>query len=392
METFPSTTETFPSTMETFPSTTETFQSTIATIQSGNATAQPAKQHTLGVALDYPASDFAKRLSQLKAQGAAEVVIRLTALPSREAWQSLLETAEASGLSWRLWLTNLPRTEGWTIAPERYRLAGSADGVYTLTVPDATRLLLAVSPREAPYLRLSTVLELSNGRALTAIGDTAESVLLLYPLRPNALPDLWDDWDAYRDALLSLLRHRAPTRGFRGWLLQSDWDILSVSTLPTSPLAQAEWQAYLRTRYPDLTELERAWDTSTKLERHEQAARLMPLWREGRGLPHLIAPDESVKPQELDANRSRFWDDWRAFLLERWRVLAAGLREMLTRYTPNADFTILQTAPDPAELPTPDAFATRRRRLAGICPPRDATCGARNCCWRRCAASARWNR
>jgi hypothetical protein len=109
---------------------------------------------------------------------------------------------------------------------------------------------LAVSPREAPYLRLSTVLELSNGRALTAIGDTAESVLLLYPLRPNALPDLWDDWDAYRDALLSLLRHRAPTRGFRGWLLQSDWDILSVSTLPTSPLAQAEWQAYLRRATP----------------------------------------------------------------------------------------------------------------------------------------------
>jgi hypothetical protein len=343
-------------------------RSTIASVQSGSATAQPSKQHTLGVALDYPASDFAERLSQLKAQGVSEVVIRLSALPSREAWQSLLETAEASGLNWRLWLTNLPRTEGWTVAPERYRMAGNAEGVYALTVPDATRLLLAVSPRETPYLRLSTVLELSNGRALTAIGDTAESVLLLYPLRPNALPDLWDDWDAYRDALLSLLRHRAPTRGFRGWLLQSDWDILSVSTLPTSPLAQAEWQAYLRTRYPDLTELERAWDTSTKLERYEQAARLMPLWREGRGLPYLIAPDESVKPQELDANRSRFWDDWRAFLLERWRVLLAGLREMLTRHTPNADFTILQTAPDPAELPTPDAFADLQTPIGWYLP------------------------
>jgi hypothetical protein len=349
-------------------STIATFQSTIASVQSGSATAQPSKQHTLGVALDYPTSDFAERLSQLKTQGVSEVVIRLTALPSREAWQSLLEAAEASGLNWRLWLTNLPRTEGWTIAPERYRMAGNAEGVYALTVPDATRLLLAVSPRETPYLRLSTVLELSNGRALTAIGDTAESVLLLYPLRPNALPDLWDGWDAYRDALLSLLRHRAPTQGFRGWLLQSDWDILSVSALPTSPLAQAEWLAYLRTRYPDLTELERAWDTSAKLERHEQAARLIPLWREGRGLPYLIALDESVKPQELDANRSRFWDDWRAFLAERWRVLLAGLREMLTRHTPNADFTILQTAPDPAELPTPDAFADPQTPIGWYLP------------------------
>jgi hypothetical protein len=357
IETVPSPSETVPSPSETVPSPIETLQSPITTVQSGNPTAQPSKSHTLGVVLDYPASDLAAQLSQLKAQGVQEVVLRLEALPSREAWQSLLETAEASGLEWRLWLANLPRTEGWTVAPERYRMAGNTDGVYTLAVPDATRLLLAVSPRETPYLRLSSVLELSNGRAVSAIGDTAESVLLLYPLRKDALPDLWDGWDAYRDALLQLLTHRAPKQGFRGWLLHSDWDILSVSTLPTSPLAQAEWQAYLKTRYPDLTELERAWDASTKLERHEQAARLMPLWREGRGLPHLVAPDDSVKPQELDANRSRFWDDWRAFLGERWRILLAGLREMLTRHTPNAEFTVLQTAPDPAELPTPDAFA-----------------------------------
>jgi hypothetical protein len=366
--TVPSTIETVPSPSETVPSTIETLRSAIATVQSGNATAQPSKSHTLGVVLDYPAGDLAAQLSQLKAQGVQEVVIRLDALPSREAWQSLLETAEASGLEWRLWLANLPRTEGWTIAPERYRMAGNADGVYTLIAPDATRLLLAVSPRETPYLRLSSLLELSNGRAGIAIGDTAESVLLLYPLRKDAMPDLWEGWDAYRDALLHLLTHRAPKQGFRGWLLQSDWDILSVSTLPTSPLAQAEWLAYLKTRYPDLTELERAWDTSTKLERHEQAARLMPLWREGRGLPYLVAPDESVKPQELDPNRSRFWDDWRAFLAERWRILLAGLRTMLTRHTPNAEFTVLQTAPDPAELPLPDAFADPQLPLGWYLP------------------------
>jgi hypothetical protein len=368
IETVPSPSETVPTTIETVPTTIETLRSAIATIQSGNAPPQPSKSHTLGIVLDYPAGDLAAQLSQLKAQGVQEVVIRLDALPSREAWQSLLETAEASGLDWRLWLANLPRTEGWTIAPERYRMAGYADGVYTLIAPDATRLLLAVSPRETPYLRLSSLLELSNGRATTAIGDTAESVLLLYPQRKDAMPDLWDGWDAYRDALLHLLTHRAPKQGFRGWLLQSDWDILSVSTLPTSPLAQAEWLAYLKTRYPDLTELERVWDTSTKLERHEQAARLMPLWREGRGLPYLVAPDESVKPQELDHNRSRFWDDWRAFLTERWRILLAGLREMLTRHTPNAEFTVLQTAPDPAELPLPDAFADPQLPLGWYLP------------------------
>ena len=93
-ETVPSSMETVPSPSETVPSTIETSRSAIATIQSGNATAQPSKSHTLGVVLDYPAGDLAAQLSQLKAQGVQEVVIRLDALPSREAWQSLLETAE----------------------------------------------------------------------------------------------------------------------------------------------------------------------------------------------------------------------------------------------------------------------------------------------------------
>jgi hypothetical protein len=311
---------------------------------------------TLGVAIDYAPENFSETLTRLKAHGVEEVVIRLTELPKPERWDALVQAAENSELRWRLWLSNLPRTDGWQVAPERYRIAGNPDGVYTVQIPDATRTLLAVSPRETPFLRLQTTLELSNGRAITAIGDTAESVLLLYPLRRDALPDLWDGWDAYRDALLSLLQRRAPKTNFQGWIAQSEWDALSLSAFPASLLAQAEWLAFLKIRYPDLTELERAWDVSVKLERHEQAARLIPLWREGRGLPILMALDGSVKPQELDSNRSRFWDDWQAFLMERWRGLLSGLRRALRTYTPNAEFLVLQPAPNPAELPTPEAF------------------------------------
>ncbi|GIV04745.1 MAG: hypothetical protein KatS3mg016_0320 [Fimbriimonadales bacterium] len=311
---------------------------------------------TLGVAIDYAPETFSETLTRLKAQGVEEVIIRLTELPTPERWDALVQAAENSGLRWRLWLSNLPRTDGWQVAPERYRIAGNPDGVYTVQIPDATRTVLVVSPRETPFLRLQATLELSNGRALTAIGDTAESVLLLYPLRRHALPDLWDGWDAYRDTLLSLLQRRAPKTNFQGWIVHSEWDTLSLSAFPTRSLAQAEWLAFLKTRYPDLTELERAWDVSVKLERHEQAAQLIPLWREGRGLPIFITLDSSVKPQEVDSNRSRFWNDWQAFLLERWRGLLSGLRNALRNHTPDAEFLVLQTAPNPAELPTPEAF------------------------------------
>ncbi len=321
-----------------------------------------------GVAVSYASDNFAETLSRLKAQGVEETIIRLSELPTPERWDTLIEIVERSGLRWRLWLSNLPRTDGWQIAPERYRMAGKPDGVYNIQIPDASRTLLAVSPRETPFLRLQTVLELSNGRAITAIGDTAESVLLLYPLRRRALPDLWDGWDAYRDALLSLLQRRAPKTNFQGWIVQSDWDVLSACAVPISPIARAEWLAFLKLRYPDLTELERAWDVSVKLERHEQAAQLIPLWREGRGLPILIALDGTIKPQELDINRSRFWDDWQAFLAERWRSVLSGLRRALRTHTPDAPFIVLQTAPDPAELPTPESLTDPQLPLGWLMP------------------------
>ncbi|MDW8105914.1 MAG: hypothetical protein RMK45_00380 [Armatimonadota bacterium] len=310
----------------------------------------------LGIAVDYQPERFGAHLSALQAQGVEEVVIRLRGLPTPEVWEALVESAEHAGLRWRLWLTELPRVDGWTIAPERYRLSGNPEGVYPIALADATQVLLLVSPRDAPLIRLQTMLELTEGRTTAVVGDTAESVLLLYPLRRAALPDLWEGWDAYRDGLLRLLKRRAPRTGFQGWLLQSDWDAVSLSTMPLSALAQAEWSAYLKTRYPDLVELERAWDLGIQLPSHESAARLVPLWREGRGLPFLITLDGSLRPSEVNPPRSKFWDDWHAFLRTRWQQLLEGLRDALRVHTPNAEFAVVQTAPNPAELPIPTGF------------------------------------
>lgn len=310
----------------------------------------------LGVAIDYQPEAFAARLATLQAQGVEEVVVRLRGLPAPKAWDALIESVERTGLRWRLWLADLPRTDGWTIAPERYRLPGNPEGVYPIAIADATRVLVLVSPRDVPLIRLQTMLELTGGRTTAVVGDTAESVLLLYPQRRAALPDLWEGWDAYRDNLLRLLKRRAPRTGFQGWLVQSDWDAVSLSTIALSALAQAEWGAYLKTRYPDLVELERAWDLGVQMPSHESAARLIPLWREGRGLPFLIALDGSLRPSEVNSLRSKFWDDWHAFLRTRWQQLLGGLRDALRTHTPNAEFAVVQTAPNPAELPIPMGF------------------------------------
>ncbi len=325
---------------------------TLLTWADGSTPAQRA----LIVAIDYQPEAMADQLAQLKALGVMRVAVRLTGLPTRQRWDALLDTLEKSGLEWWLWLTGLPRARGWICLPERYRLRGAESGTYSVQIPQADQALLALAPRDQPSLQTLSLLALTDGRAVLAIGNSAESVLLLYPRLNNALPDLWEGWDHYRDALLALLLSRKPVSNFRGWLIESAWDAQATCAFPESERFRAEWQGFLKLRYGDLIELERAWDTSASMNRFEQAAALIPLWHGERGLPYLTTPDGKQKPIETDPRECRFWSDYHAFLGERWRTLLEGLRHALLGFTPDAAFEVVQPMPDPTDLPLPDAL------------------------------------
>jgi hypothetical protein len=317
----------------------------------------PPQAQGIAVAIDYAPDHFAEQLSQLKGLGVRQVVVRLTELPSPQRWQAMLEALAQSELEWWLWLAHLPRTAGWVVLPERYRLRGNEQGIYTLQIAGAMETLLALSPRDHPSLQGLSRLTLSGGRAVTAIGNSAESLLLLYPRLENALPDLWDGWDRYRDALMALLLTRKPDGRFRGWLVESGWKAQSAAALPESQRFAVEWQGFLQQRYGELTELERAWDTATPLSRFEQATRLIPLWHGERGLPLLVSLDALQKPTEVVPRHCRFWDDYHTFLSERWRILLSGLRQTLLTFTPAAEFIVVQPMLDPTDLPVPEGLS-----------------------------------
>jgi len=333
-------------------------------------TINPEKKVLLAVAIDYSAERFAEQLHQLKGLGITQVVVRLTALPSPNRWQAMLDALAKSELEWRLWLANLPRTSGWVVLPERYRLRGNEQGVYTLQISGATETLLALSPRDQPSLQGLSRLTLSGGRAVAAVGNSGESLLLLYPRLENALPDLWEGWDRYRDALIALLLTRPPDERFRGWLIESGWEAQSAAALPESRRFAAEWQGFLQRRYGELTELERAWDTATPLARFDQATRLIPLWHGERGLPLLVSLDAQQKPIEVVPRHCRFWDDYHTFLGERWRIMLSGLRQTLLTFTPGAEFAVIQPMPDLTDLPVPDTLSDPALPTAVYLPAR----------------------
>jgi hypothetical protein len=332
----------------------------------GSAFSQSAR--VLAVAIDYQPNAFVVQLSQLKSLGVGQVVVRLTDLPTPQQWQAMLDALDRSELEWWLSLANMPRTHGWVVLPERYRLRGTEQGVYTVEIPAADQTLLALSPYDQPMLSMLMPLTLSGGRAALALGNTATSVLLFYPRITDAIPDLWEGWDRYRDALCAMLLLRKPAGKFRGWLIESGWDAQSAAAFPDTPQFRAEWLGFLKQRYGEVTELERAWDLSASLKRYEQAASLIPLWHSERGLPVLAsleamdalvpaeqnAPRSDKKSWEVDPRNCRFWDDYSDFLAERWRTLLKGLRQTLLHFTPDAEFQVAQPMPDSTDLPVPD--------------------------------------
>lgn len=320
------------------------------------AQGEPA-QPTIGVVTTVDAGNLSEQLSTLKAKGVDTLAVALQELPSDTEWNQLVEALESSGLGWWLYLRGLPRAEGWICAPERYRMQGNVEGVYSVHLNGVERVMVAVSPSDTPNLRTLTQITLSEGRALYAQGETENSVLLFYPLSPRALPDLWEGWDQYRDRLIHLLQVRRPKVGFRGWMIESGWDSLSIAGFPTSVLARTEWEGFLRTRYPHIIELERAWDVSGGIGSYTDASKMVPLWREGRGLPFLVASDDLSKPQEVDPRKCQFWNDYHAFLAERWNTLLNSLRVALQTATPESAFLLIHSANEPTELDLPPAFA-----------------------------------
>lgn len=328
----------------------------IVEADSALGTTQPPT-HTLGRVIPYGA-DLLERLVALKARGTQAVIVQLRAIPSPGEWEQLLGACEESGLDWWLMLTDLPMTAGWVSAPERYRMMGSSEGIVNLHLPNAERTLLVMAPRDDPTPRLITTVELTDGKATLGLGDTAENVLLFYPYLRNAMPDLWEGWDRYRDTLIQRVQMRKPARGFQGWLIHSEWLPTQTACMPLSPLASLEWLGFLKARYPSLPELERAWDLGAHLPSYEVASRLFPLWHEGRGIPQLVALDGAVKPQDLDPRRSKFWDDYHEFLSERWQSALDGLRTALNQLTGERAFVRVQTVPDPFELPLAPVFST----------------------------------
>jgi hypothetical protein len=273
-----------------------------------------------------------KSLSVLKGKGITDLildpVISAVDVPA-PAWQRVVDYLDSNGFHYGISFGAAITTplSGTVVKPSAYRIQNvdqNTNVAWNVADTDTARYLFC--DKEGNLLKFGQM-RVSGGEA-RATPDAkvgADSIAMLYPhkrMKPGgsgAPPDIWASFDSYRDRLLASLGQVKFGAGLRffldplthGLAVTGEADYL----IPDSPAFRLEWEAWLAQRHIHIDDLNAAW----RLERRDvkdfkQAASLIPLWADQRGLPKYVDPSSGdVLDMDVNSDSNRFWTDIRAF-------------------------------------------------------------------------------
>ena len=278
-------------------------------------------------------------LSSLKAHGIMDVTLAapgsLLNVPA-PAIQKTLDTLDANGFHYGLDIAAFPPDPlpGREIRPGAFRNpAPPTDSPARFgPIPGLTdAFYMLVSARDGTVDETGAA-QIDGTTALVSPRHLSpDDVLILYPQRlltpdtpEGRLPDVWQNYDAYRDSLLTLLRplHFGP--GLRFFL-----DPLSKgmafagetgSIIPTTDGWRLDFAAWLGTRYKhNVDDLNTGWGIAGRdLPSFTVASRSVPLWQGARGVPSVYDPVTGKQYPVLNKPRigGHLWDDLAQFRVE----------------------------------------------------------------------------
>ncbi|MDH7482563.1 MAG: hypothetical protein QHH26_11415 [Armatimonadota bacterium] len=271
-------------------------------------------------------------IGALKLAGISDVIIKpekaLNSIPP-SAFQRIIDLLETNGMHYGIELNDSPYSSlvGWVIAPTKYREDGiQARGEVIKSIPDT---------QMAFYVLCNAITGEVNrqGQATVAVDEVRISVeempavtqvLLIYPLRkirqssPEwGLPDLWASYDKHRDHLVAYLSQLKFGPGLRFFVDPFTERLAPVgdteSMFPASPSFRIEYSSWLSRKYNNTQTLSTQWAlTDYVIKTYTEAARLIPLWRQGRGVGEVYDPSTN-KRYKVDPTRSTIWQDFLEF-------------------------------------------------------------------------------
>jgi hypothetical protein len=269
-------------------------------------------------------------LSTLKSKGLLDLLIwpgkPLPEIPVA-SFQRLVDYLDANGFRYGLAFGPGMTTQlsGTIVKPATYRFDDKDSLTAAWTVPDAdSGLVVQLDPDNDSKIIRNDIIPTRDSVISVPVEPpdaTSKVITLLFPhkvLPTNGdgdLPDLWAGFDTYRDRLLAYMGQIKFGRGLRFFLdplarhigLLNETDYL----VPESTEFQLEWEAYLARRYPNAEEMKFAWSLNEgDFKTHQELARLVPLWSNGRGAPYFYDPSQHRFFRILDAQQSRWWQDF----------------------------------------------------------------------------------
>ena len=271
---------------------------------------------------------------------------------SPAAVQRVLDYLDANHFQYGLRIADMPADPlvGTVVKPAVYRNPSpSTVGPTRFShIPGLTSAFyLLVSPRDGEIDETGTARIVGNETAeVTLKNPPADDVLLLYPERAygpgtpeSRLPDLWQGNDEYRDRLLAFFSRLKLGPGLR-FFLDPLTDKLGFAgevdnVIPTSDGYRLDFQAWLNKKYNhNVDDLNRGWGiTDHDLPDFTVAARCLPLWSGGRGVPAVYDPVTKVSYAVLNKPHigGHLWDDLAEFRLTSVRGYMNSIADVLKK-------------------------------------------------------------
>lgn len=266
-----------------------------------------------------------------------------------DAIQKVLDYLDANGFRYGIEIADFPKDplSGYVVRPSVYRnpsLPDNGPARFSHIPGLLDAFFMLVSTRDGSVDASGDAIIENQETASVSVSHDSDDVLLLYPNRifeagspESKLPDVWQDYDDYRDDVISAFSHIKLGPGFRFFIdplsdrIAMNGEILNF--VPTSDDYHLQFEAWLNSRYKgNVDDLNEAWGIEERdLPDFDSAARCIPLWYESKGLASIIDLKTRIRYGVINkpSIRSSVWDDINDFRTDSVRGAMNGMADVL---------------------------------------------------------------
>ena len=269
------------------------------------------------------ASDIAA-LETIKSRGITDIILKSTGpITSTDpaSWQRIIDHLDANGFTYGIELNDGPKQPlaGHVVAPNLYRLQGpTSDSTIVCDWPHVDSAIYVVGRAYDNSIQAMGGAVVKDGKVSISLSDhlTADQTLIVYPRTTfgsaGGMGDLWTGFGEYRDRMLAFFKDVKFGAGFRFFLEpftgKMDFTGEMAGFVPDSTGFRLGFEAYLTRKYTHEGSVNSTWGLNENLDSIETAARIMPMWNSGRGVPYAY-DRASAKMYPIDVTATRAWRD-----------------------------------------------------------------------------------